>query len=68
MQGFILDSTYKENIITDNNQNIFATSSNITLNKVSNSYNFPLNQTTSSYITHHQNSNNLNQYNIIDYL
>ncbi len=68
MKGFILDSTYKEHTITDNNQNISTTSCNITLNKTINTYNFPLNQTTSSYITHHKNSNNLNQYNIVDYL
>lgn len=69
MKGHIIDSTYKENIITDNNQFLSITSSSdISPNNSVNSYNLPLNTNNSSYIRHHNKNDNLNPYNVIDYL
>lgn len=68
MKGHIIDSTYKENIITDNNQFLSITSSNISSNNSVSSYNLPLNTTNSSYIKHHNKNDYLNPYSLIDYL
>jgi len=68
MKGFILDSTYKEHSIIDNNQQLSTTSSHNLLNNSLRTYNMPLNENTSSFISHHDNSDNLNMYNLIDYL
>lgn len=69
MKGYIIDSTYKENIITDNNQFLsIKSSSDISPNNSVNTYNLPLNINNSPYIKHNNKNDNLNPYNIIDYL
>lgn len=68
MKGFILDSTFKESSIIDNNNDISTVSSHSLLNNTIKTYNMPLNENISSYISHHNNSNKFNIYNIIDYI
>lgn len=68
MKGFIIDSTYKENSIIDNNNQLSTTSSHNLLNSSIKTYNIPLNENTSSFIAHHNNIDKLNIYNLIDYL
>ena len=68
MKGFILDSTFKESSIIDNNNNISTISSHSLLNSTIKTYNMPLNENTSSYISHHNNIDKLNVYNEIDYI
>ena len=68
MKGFILDSTFKESSIIDNNNNISTISSHSLLNNTIKTYNMPLNENTSLYISHHNNIDKLNVYNVIDYI
>ncbi len=68
MKGFILDSTFKESSIIDNNNDISTVSSHSLLNNTIKTYNMPLNENISSYISHHNNIDKLNVYNIIDYI
>ncbi|AOR22307.1 hypothetical protein [Clostridium taeniosporum] len=68
MKDFIIDSTYKEDIVIDkNNINSIMPYNNIT----SNSYNgskVNLNDISSNYATHHNKDSKFNPYNIVDYL
>lgn len=68
MKGFILDSTFKERIIIDNNDNISTISSHNLLNNTIKTYNMPLDKNTSSYISHDNNIDKLNIYSVIDYI
>ena len=68
MKGFILDSTFKESSIIDNNNDISTISSHSLLNNTIKTYNMPLNENISSYISHHNNIDKLNVYNVIDYI
>lgn len=68
MKGFILDSTFKENIIIDNNQTLTTISCNNILNSSKKTYNLPLDQFNSSYLSHTSNISKYNTYNLIDYL
>lgn len=68
MKGFILDSTFKESSIIDNNNDISTVSSHSLLNNTIKTYNMPLNENISSYISHHNNIDKLNVYNVIDYI
>ena len=68
MKGFILDSTFKESSIIDNNNDISTVSSYSLLNNTIKTYNMPLNENISSYISHHNNIDKVNVYNVIDYI
>ena len=68
MKDFVLDSTYKDAIIINSNDDISITSSN---NLPSNSiahHTVNLSKTNSNYSTHHNKNDKFNFYNIIDYL
>lgn len=68
MKGFIIDSTYKEDIIIDkNNINSTVPCNNIS-NNSSNGSKINLNDVSSNYITHYNKYNKYNPYNVIDYL
>ena len=68
MKSFVLDSTYKDAIAVDYNDDCHMISShNLPYNPV-NQYNVDLNKTNSSYIAHHTKNDKFNTYNFIDYL
>ncbi|AIY82149.1 hypothetical protein FDC58_07570 [Clostridium botulinum] len=68
MKGFIIDSTYKEDIVIDkNNINSTVPCNNIS-NNSSNGSKINLNDVSSSYITHYNKDNKYNPYNVVDYL
>ena len=68
MKDFVLDSTYKDAIIVNSNDDISITSSN---NLPSNSiahHTVDLIKTSSNYSTNHNKNDKFNIYNVIDYL
>lgn len=68
MKNYILDSTYKDSIILDNNHSPFITPTYNISNISANSTSIDLDKTNSNHISHHKFSDNLNPYSFIDCL
>lgn len=68
MKNYILDSTYKEAIVIDNNDCISTTSSHYIPNDSVISNNLDLNQNKLNYIAHHTKNDDLSNYSLIDYM
>lgn len=68
MKNYILDSTYKDSIVIDNNNNPFITPTYNLSNTLMNSTSIDLNKANSNYISHHKFNDNLNNYSFIDSL
>lgn len=68
MKGFILDSTFKEISIIDNNNELSNITSNNLLNGSIKTYNIPLNKNMFFNISHYNNIDKINKYNLIDYI
>lgn len=66
MKQFIVDSTYKDAVVVDNNEfPTIISNNNITYNSGTD---FNLNQSQYNYIGHHNKNDKFNNYNMIDYL
>lgn len=68
MKDFILDSTYKDAVIIDSNDDIFITSSNNLPYKPTLHHTINLNNVNPNNIPNHNKFDKFNTYNIIDYL
>lgn len=68
MKGFLLDSTYKDAIVIDSNDDVsIIPSHNLPYNPF-NHHGMDLDKTSTAYISHHNKNDKFNSYNIIDYL
>ena len=68
MKDFILDSTYKDVIIINSNDDVFITSSNkVPYNSIAH-HTVNLNTTSSNCSANHNKNAKFSTYNIIDYL
>ena len=68
LKNYILDSTYKEAIVIDNNDCISTTSSHYIPNDSTISHNLDLEQNKLNYIAHHTRNDDLSNYSLIDYM
>lgn len=68
MKNYILDSTYKETVVIDNNDCFFTTSSYRSPNNSTISHNMDLEQSKLNYIAHHKKNDDLSNYSLIDYI
>lgn len=68
LKNYILDSTYKEAVVIDNNGCLSITSSQHIPNNSITSNHMDLEQNKLNYITHHKRNDNLSNYSFIDYI
>lgn len=68
MKGYILNSTYKEITIINENDDYMLFPSHSFPNNPINNHNSHLNQISSNYIAHDSKNTKFNPYNLIDYL
>lgn len=68
MKNYILDSTYKEAVVIDNNGCLSTISSHNIPNDSTINHNMDLEQTKLNYIAHHKRNDDLNNYSLIDYI
>ena len=68
MKDFVLDSTYKDSIIVNSNDDIFITSSNnVPYNSIAH-HTVKLNETSCNCRANHNRIDKFNIYSLIDYL
>ena len=68
MKNYILDSTYKEAVIIDNNGCLSTTSSHYVPNNFTINHSMDLDQNKLNYIAHHTRNDDLSNYSLIDYI
>lgn len=68
MKNYILDSTYKEAVVIDNNGDLSVTSSHYIANDSTINHNMDLQKNKLNYITHHKRNDDLSNYSLIDYI
>lgn len=68
MKNFVLDSTYKDVIVINSNDNISIIPSHNLPNNLINHHGVNLYKTSTNYISHHSKNYKFNNYNLIDYL
>lgn len=68
MKDFILDSTYKDTIIINSNDDIFTIPSNNLSHTTITHHTINLVNPNSNSISNHSKNNKFNAYNLIDYL
>ena len=68
LKNYILDSTYKEAVVIDNNGCLSTTSSHYVPNDFTISHNIDLDQSKLNYIAHHTRNDDLSNYSLIDYI
>lgn len=68
MRDFVLDSTYKDAIIVNSNDDIYITSSNNLPCNSNPHHIINLSKTSSNYSANHNKNNKFNIYHVIDYL
>lgn len=68
MKNYILDSTYKEAVVIDNNGCLSTTSSHYVPNDFTINHNMDLDQSKLNYIAHHTRNDDLSNYSLIDYI
>lgn len=68
LKNYILDSTYKEAVIIDNNGCLSTTSSHYVPNNCTINHSMDLDQNKLNYIAHHTRNDDLSNYSLIDYI
>ncbi|WP_294153339.1 hypothetical protein [uncultured Clostridium sp.] len=68
MKNFVLDSTYRDVVTINANDEFSTIPSNILPNNPISRYEINSNQLSSSYISHKTKNDNFNKFNFIDYI
>lgn len=68
MKNFVLDSTYRDSIIVNSNDEFAITPANILSNNPATKYEINSTQLSNNNILHQTKNDNFNRFNFIDYI